>query len=184
MGSRKPTVSTVPALKYERATNWWIAKDQFPAFANYQVLFASKRELSKRSRSASLEVAFVTPGLTQRRSHPAPAQLQAYEFFKAHEAGIADSVVHALLGIARKSGYPKLKTPDELQQLVDIQAVHVLPVAKDRLAYLRLGFFCVWDPEHGVDVLLHRDRVVSVDADLGEQQALDDGGTRIRKPRA
>lgn len=183
MGSSKPRMSGMPALKLDRATNWWTAKDEIASFANYQTLFSSKRNLSRKSRTASLDVAFITPADSQPWPHPASSQLNAYLFFKAHERHVAATAIDALLAHAKTCGYPKLKTLDELQQLVDIQALHVLPAAKDRIAYVRLGFFSVWDTEHGVDVLLHRDRVVSVDADLDEHHAIDDGGTRIRKPR-
>ena len=39
--------------------------------------------------------------------------------------------------------------------------VHVLRVARDGIAYVGFEFGCAWEEEHGLGVMMHRDRVVA-----------------------
>jgi hypothetical protein len=48
-----------------------------------------------------------------------------------------------------------------MRSLVGLSTVHVLPVARDGVAYLGFEFGCVWDTEHGAGVMTHLDRVVA-----------------------
>ncbi|GGQ02658.1 hypothetical protein GCM10010266_27530 [Streptomyces griseomycini] len=48
------------------------------------------------------------------------------------------------------------------ERLATVRAVHVHPVSRDGVPYVGIAFDCVRDPERGVGVILHGDRVVGL----------------------
>ena len=74
---------------------------------------------------------------------------------------------------------PHIDSTAALQMLIGIGNVWILPLAKDGFAYLGLDFGCAWDGEHGLGVMTHRERVLSVgQAEWAgiEDAAFEDGG--------
>jgi hypothetical protein len=57
---------------------------------------------------------------------------------------------------------PMLESVDDVKTVAGLTTVHVLPVSRDDLAYVGLELGCTWDDEHGLGVMLHKDRVVDV----------------------
>jgi hypothetical protein len=57
---------------------------------------------------------------------------------------------------------PAVATVEELVALIDLRQVHIHPWLKDGIGYVGLQFGCTWDREHGLGVLLHRERVVDL----------------------
>jgi hypothetical protein len=57
---------------------------------------------------------------------------------------------------------PAVATVEELRALIDLRQVHIHPWSKDGIGYVGLQFGCTWDREHGLGVLLHRERVVDL----------------------
>jgi|SRR5579871_980880 len=110
------------------------------------------------------------------QSNPTAEQLEAYAFLKTHEAAVASAVLKAIFdiytsGLRDAYGYededakelmPEIESPHELKRLLGLGNVHVLGVAKAGVAYIGFEFGCAWDDEHGLGVLTHRDRIVSV----------------------
>jgi len=141
---------------------------------------------------------------------PAPEQLAACAYLRAHEQAITKAVLARVL-----RAYPKLRgayhaasditpgapaddDPDlaglvddapkelpvikraaDLRQVMSINTIHVLNVAKRGHAYVGLQFHCDWDDEHGAGVMLHQRRVVAfggADTSFLEWIATRDGG--------
>lgn len=66
------------------------------------------------------------------------------------------------------------------ERLATVRAVHEHPVGRDGAPYVGIAFDCVRDPERGVGVILHGDRVVALGgaelatrADIAERDARD-----------
>jgi hypothetical protein len=59
---------------------------------------------------------------------------------------------------------PELFTPADLEQVIRLDALHVLDFPTSGEAYLGFCFDCSWDPEHGLGVLVHGGKVI----ELGE----------------
>ena len=57
---------------------------------------------------------------------------------------------------------PELTTPLELLPLLSFGTMNVHRVFNGGLAYIGLSFGCTWDEEHGLGVLIHGSRIVSV----------------------
>ena len=119
---------------------------------------------------------------------PAPEMVAAYAHLKAHEAEVAAAVFQAfrtdLNAIIENHelGMKPVKDAEQLREMMELDHVYPLPVAKDGLAYLGLFFQCEWDEEHGAGVTLHGSRVVKVgdhDAAGDRFAAIEDGGREL-----
>jgi hypothetical protein len=113
-----------------------------------------------------------------RRLPPSPEQAAAYRYLVDQEKGVHNSVLQAIF-----NAYPTLTAdlgldeedseeaealasdidrPDRLRELIGLCIVHLLPISREGLAYTGFEFGCTWEEEHGLGVLLHRDRVVRI----------------------
>jgi hypothetical protein len=48
---------------------------------------------------------------------------------------------------------------------------------KDKVAYIKWHFQCLWDPEHGFEVITHKDRVIDVSPEADIFKINKDNGT-------
>lgn len=57
---------------------------------------------------------------------------------------------------------PPVSSADDLERLIDLDAVRVLEDEKDGEAYVGFQFSCTWDSEHNLGVMTHAGRVIEV----------------------
>ena len=72
---------------------------------------------------------------------------------------------------------PEFGSPEELKKVICLRSIYIQATAKDSVAYIGFEFDCNWDEEHGLGVVMHRDRVVEVgqaDASLFVPQREED----------
>lgn len=112
---------------------------------------------------------------------PTPEQVAAFRHLLDNEASITESIARAILEYypEARSGCidaydgdsaciaemeailpENLTDVPQLYPLVGLAIVHILPVARNGLAYVGFQLGCVWDEEHGAGVLTHDGRVV------------------------
>ena len=111
---------------------------------------------------------------------PSNAQRDALVYHISHGQIVIQSVLAAMrryydemrpryldfLGPKAPNLMPSVQSLEELRPLIGLMVVWVHPWTKEGMAFVGLEFHCTWDQEHGVGVLMHRDRVVSIgDAD-------------------
>ena len=67
---------------------------------------------------------------------------------------------------------------------IDARSFEFANIAKDGIAYVGLEFGCEWDSEHGMGVMLHRDRILELsqaDSSFNGHLARKDGGEYLRR---
>lgn len=118
----------------------------------------------------------VTPYDPDVSRMPADYQCEAMRFHLEHGEEVYAAVLAALkpyyeemrpryrnfLGDAFESLMPALTVATDLSRLIDLCHVHIHPWTKDKVGYVGLQFGCTWDQEHGLGVMMHRDRVVEI----------------------
>jgi hypothetical protein len=57
---------------------------------------------------------------------------------------------------------PPIATPNDLMNLVEPTAIHILAPDTDGRVYVGFELECMWDPEHGVGVKLDGDSVIDI----------------------
>lgn len=176
---------------------FWTAKDNLPAWAGFQERHGPYASANSEKPSTGDIKIFIKPPKTTEASFgpPAPEQSTAYNFLKQNNRDIAMAALEAIFekypewqdsygyeDDEREEFMPDIRSPNDLKQLIGLGTVHILNIAKDGHAYHGLEFGCTWDEEHGVGVLLHKDRVIKVgDASQAfeEWPARHDGGKEI-----
>jgi hypothetical protein len=82
----------------------------------------------------------------------------------------------------QESGFPELINPEQVKKLIGIEGLCIRNQEKDDVSYYGISFCCPWDEEHGLGILMHKNRVILVDrADIfcvgGRTEIEKDNGT-------
>ncbi|HVG15384.1 MAG TPA: hypothetical protein VM935_10505 [Chitinophagaceae bacterium] len=111
-------------------------------------------------------------------------QVNSYIYLLEHQDNIKKSIVQNLklafphlledeYGSSdhEQGGFPMLLelTPKfDFKNYIGPASISILEDKKDEAAYIRWHFRCLWDPEHGFEVITHKDRVIDIspDADI------------------
>jgi Domain of unknown function (DUF6985) len=100
--------------------------------------------------------------------------VRAFQFLLDHELAVRDAILQAIFdeypAIQDSLGYggeeaekmPDIDSLEQLRSLIGLSNVHVLTITREALAYVGFEFGCKWDPEHGLGVMTHADRVIEV----------------------
>lgn len=102
---------------------------------------------------------------------PTPEQERAFREFIADEPGNVAILMNAIYESYRKASkddpywfeaLPPITSPEALKKVLRCTDVIVSQYHLAGYAYLSFSFHCLWDEEHGLGVLFHKDRVVEV----------------------
>ncbi|MCA9675979.1 MAG: hypothetical protein H6709_23360 [Kofleriaceae bacterium] len=153
----------------------WVGVGKLPAWAGIDVC-VSEDDARRQTPCAArpIGVRMVAPGAPG--APPSREQFAAYEVLLADEGAIVTATLAAIFvsyarqrdAFLRDQGsslahiVPPIEGPDGLRDLVCLNEVHVHVVDRNGIVPVGLELSCSWDPEHGVGVLLHGDRVVRV----------------------
>lgn len=129
---------------------------------------------------------YVTP-VDYKKAPPTPEQIAAYRFLIDKEEAVYRAVLQGIFEDypSRRESYgegadewecmPELRHPDELKKFIGLSTVNVLRTTWNGVAYIRFDLEPAWDPEHGFNITMHKDRVIKVgDTGAGEYHAEDD----------
>lgn len=173
-----------PRMKVDRYE--WKGQDVLPTWAD------SFR--SRRRGKVEVEVRVPTEWTA-----PRPAQAAAYRYLKQNEAKVTDAILRFLFGKypalrkhyraevdegSRRGSFwmPKVSTPGEIKRLVTPSVLMVLADAKAGVAYIGVVLTGSFVDEHGLGIVLHKDRVVDFgDADTATESTAikKDGGRPV-----
>ncbi|MGO8670857.1 MAG: DUF6985 domain-containing protein [Capsulimonadaceae bacterium] len=146
----------------------WSGEIVLPAFADFAASLGPHDNEGRPAGTATLHI----KTFDDEPSLPIAEQVKAYRDFLDRQASIREAVVTALF-----EQYPALQQafaddapvfmPDiceasELKAMLGMPTVHILPVAREGIAYVGLQLECAWDLEHGVGVMLYRDRILEI----------------------
>ncbi|GAA4728514.1 DUF6985 domain-containing protein [Flavisolibacter ginsenosidimutans] len=102
-------------------------------------------------------------------------QVAAYNYLVDEQSSIREAILNALLPAYQRMqpeyGYedgddimPNVTATAQFTALIGLSTVHILDVHKEGIAYTGYEFGCTWDDEHGLGVMMHKDRVIEIDA--------------------
>lgn len=125
------------------------------------------------------------------------AEINAYHDLLKNQSEIRDSIVRALIEkfdwLKETYGWDCEDEPDvpnippidfDFKPFIGPLTVSFHEESKNDIAYLQWHFQCEWDPEHGLAVITHEDRVI--DLDRGETdiwKIYEDNGTLAEKQK-
>ncbi len=154
-----------PSLAYDGDLEWWSGTTELPDFAPIRIDVANRR-----STTSSVEL-LVTAG----PDGPTEAQVNAYAFCLENQERVINAVLTAIADSAREDRelfqewhspaeleqlLPADVTPEQLKTRVRLTTLQIGKRERDGFGYIEYHFNCAWDREHGLKVVLHRDRLV------------------------
>ena len=121
---------------------------------------------------AGFEVVFAPEG---RDTAPLAAdEIKSVEWlqqnYATQSAPLLDRLLQEYPGLRLEYGYdeeeleewmPNVRSTEEFKSLISLQSVTVHQLSKDGVPYAGYMFDTLWDPEHGLGVLMHGTRVVA-----------------------
>lgn len=146
---------------------------------------------SGRPSAGKVKLSVETGG---RGSPPSKEQVEAFRYLQKHEKQVAEAILRRTLDEYQKRRkqweveddvkMPPVKKAEEFRKMIGLGMVHVLNHAKGGVAYVGFQFGCTWDEEHGMGVMMHKQRVVrwgEADMSFLEWVATRDGGKEIKE---
>lgn len=106
---------------------------------------------------------------------PQEFQKQALEYFNNNQSKVLNALCLGLINhyprlmemynineLDEEFGFPELRTIDDVKKIIGLDNLHILSDKKDDLSYVGFECGCPWDIEHGLGIIMHRDRVIDV----------------------
>lgn len=119
---------------------------------------------------------------------PYSEQVAAFDFFVSNQNEIIQNVLNQILkelpdiivnyDLQDDPNYTDL-THDKIKSLIGFSTISIMIPSKDGISYIDLVGGCNWDEEHGLNVLIHKNRVIKVSGIDGTSfwDAVHDNGT-------
>jgi hypothetical protein len=165
----RSTVPPLPTLTWNRYS--WSTKIRLPSWSGFQSRGGSYGSVDRPGFSEGvvrLDVGGESAAISQP---PTNEMAAAFGYLMAHEIEIAQVVQDAIVAEAQRlldegatdpSIQMAAKGRDQLRTLVGLHTIHILETSLDGVAYVGFELGCEWEEEHGLGVMLHRNRVVEV----------------------
>jgi hypothetical protein len=84
------------------------------------------------------------------------AHVNAIKYTLENQRKIQQKIIQSIL-----KSRPK-QNKESLKNNIELKAVHIIDVQKDDMAFAGYEFRCSWDKEHGLGVMTHKDKVISL----------------------
>ena len=75
---------------------------------------------------------------------------------------------------------PEIDNIEDFKNFIGLANIHIMTSDKDDFAYIGFELGCNWDEEHGVGIMMHKDRVVAIgqaETSFDSWVTFDDNGT-------
>ncbi|MFD2574403.1 DUF6985 domain-containing protein [Spirosoma soli] len=172
----------------------WEFNFTFKAFEGLQSRQGAYAGLSSQSPSDG-KVRVVISDELDDNPDPLPEQINAINFIIENPALIQNALLEALdkeYPILKEcygdeeEFFPEIHSLEDYKHVFGVGNLFVLYPHKDGYAYIGIECGCIWDEEHGLGFMLHKDRVITVgaaDTAFSSLDAYKDNGTYEQKQK-
>jgi hypothetical protein len=153
-------------MRFDESYDWWLASIKLPSFRDVTINVAGRKSTSK---PINLVVRAEDDG-------PMDAQAKAYSYCLENQQKIREVCLRGIVKTAKrmraifeKSPFfapgqldqilPKSPTPEDLRKRLRLTDIWITDRVSKGTAYMEYHFDSAWDPEHGMLVVLLRDRL-------------------------
>jgi hypothetical protein len=155
------------SMQHDEEFDWWRGSIKLPQFRDVKI-----KVPGRKSTSSTIELRVEADD-----DGPMEAQGAAYTYLLDNQTKVLDACVKGIAKTAKlmrpileKTGWfdakqldeliPKSPTVDALRTRVQLYDVCVTNRVKSGVAHVEYSCNCAWDREHGLLIVLHRDRLV------------------------
>jgi hypothetical protein len=163
-------IPPLPVLRWD--SSFWSGEAVLSTWAGFQARQGGYGAISGAEPSDGSVLLNVDSPDQDARAAPSKPQAAAFGYLldapTAVQAAILKSLLQEYPSMRAQYDYPpdevmpEVQSPDQFRELIGLSTVHILAVAKSGFAYVGFEFGCLWDDEHGLGVLTHRDHVVDI----------------------
>lgn len=156
-------------------------KINLPAWSSYQI---TQGAYNSSDQNVSSKAIFKIIIDSQTESGPISileSQVAAIKYLQNNDERIKDVVIDSLFDIfPNLSNYgeplPEIENKAYFKDHIHLSNVLPLDAEKDGVAYIGLEFECTWEEEHGLGIMIHKDKVV----DIGDAVSASDIWTAFK----
>jgi hypothetical protein len=173
MTNSQLNVPPFPPLQWDGYS--WVGSIKLPSWTGFQCRLGPYASVSAEAPSDGTTQLRIESPNEEAQAPPSLEQAAAFNLLIDHDQAISMAILQALLdsypSLCESYGYddaeaaaymPPVASPDEFQRLIGLSFVHILTESKDGIAYFGLEFGCTWDEEHGLGVMMHKNRVIEL----------------------
>lgn len=164
----------------------WEYKITLPKLAGFQRRNGAYTSLSSIEPSSALFTIEFEDDLSEN-TDPYPEQLNTLKYIFENQESIENSIIDRTVtelpeilknyGLYNEEEYQYISR-EKVKSIIGFSSILIKIISKDNFAYFDISGGCNWDEEHGLNVLFHKDRVVSFSGIDGSStyEAEKDGG--------
>ncbi len=95
-------------------------------------------------------------------------QVNAINFLQDNSLKIRDEILNSLFNELPEIReiyedlVPEINSVSDLKNFIGLSIIHIMESDKDGFAYIGYELGCDWDHEHGIGVMMHKDRVIEI----------------------
>lgn len=95
-------------------------------------------------------------------------QVNSISFLQGNSDKIRDEILKALfkelpeIKEIYEDLVPEIKSIADFKNVLGLSIIHIMDSDKDGFSYIGYEFGCDWDDEHGIGVMMHKDRVIEI----------------------
>ena len=116
------------------------------------------------------------------------SQYIAVRYLLDNQKLILDTLLNSLLVSYNEQKHlydntPNITNMDDFKDHIGLSTIHIMKSDKEGLAYIGFEIGCTWDDEHGIGVMTHKNKVVSIgEADVAFSSWITqiDNGTSVK----
>ncbi len=156
-------------LNYFNFDGNWEYEIELPFLAGFQERNGSYNFKSSDKPNKGLFKIEFEDDLTENPD-PYQEQLNTLKYIFENQKSISKSIIERTLlelpeilvnyGLEAEEEYLKL-SPEKIKNLIGISTVFIKIISKEGYSYFDISGGCNWDEEHGLNLLFHKDRVIS-----------------------
>lgn len=164
----------------------WKYTITLPKLAGFQQRNGAYTSLSSIQPSSGLFTIEFEDDLSESPD-PYPEQLNTLKYIFENQESITNSIIDRTLAelpeilknydLVNEEGYKNISR-EKVKSIIGFSSILIKIISTDNFAYFDISGGCNWDEEHGLNVLFHKDRVVSFSGIDGGStyEAEKDGG--------
>jgi hypothetical protein len=165
----------------------WEYKITLPKLAGFQERNGAYTSISSIEPNFGIFSLVFEDDLSEN-SDPYPEQLNTLKYIFENQESITNSIIDRTLselpeilmnyGLDKEEEYQNI-SHEKIKSIIGFSSIFIKIISKENFAYFDISGGCNWDEEHGLNLLFHKDKVVSFSGIDGGStyQAEKDGGT-------
>lgn len=179
---------TVKELKHKKSVTYYgLGSIPLPCWNGYFSDYHFKNVITDGMISLSID----NSDANHNGFHISPEQTNAYYYLVENQERIKQQLLQGLTEVFPDllsnvydsydlADFPRLSdlVPGfDFKNYIGPSNVHIETDVKDNIAYTSWHFNCLWDPEHGMEIITHKERIIEIAPQADKYKINEDNGT-------